>query len=79
MIAAAAVALFWLRRRRRRDAKTTAPRANTYEAYGTQPPLEKYGSSKMVRSEMPADPQVHEKDSDPVATHTIGELEAPRY
>ena len=71
---AAAAALFWLRRRNARRAPT-----DTYGPYGTQLPAEKSGSSKMMRSEMPVDSQIHEKDSAPVATHTIGELEAPRY
>ena len=73
---AAAAAFFWLRRRRNARMAATD---NVYGAYGSQVPVEKYGSSKMVRSEMPADSQVHEKDSAPVAMNTIGELEAPRY
>lgn len=73
---AAAAAFFWLRRRKNARMAATD---NTYEVYGNQVPVEKYGSSKMVRSEMPADSQVHEKDSAPVAMNTIGELEAPRY
>ena len=56
-----------------------AATGNTYGAYGSHLPIEKYGSNKVVRSEMPADSQVHEKDSAPVAMNTIGELEAPRY
>ena len=74
---AAAAAFFWLRRRR--NARMAGGTDNTYGAYGNQPPIEKHGSSKIVRSEMPADSQVHEKDSAPVAMNTIGELEAPRY
>ena len=73
---AAAAAFFWLRRRRNARMAATD---NTYGAYGNQLPSEKYGSSKLVRSEMPADSQVLEKDSAPVAMNTIGELEAPRY
>ena len=73
---AAAAAFFWLRRRRNARMAATD---NTYGAHGSQLPNEKYGSSKIIRSEMPADSQVHEKDSAPVAMNTIGELEAPRY
>ena len=71
----AAAALFWLRRRK--HAKTTSPSTDTY---GASPSLaQKYASSKMVRSEMPAESQVHEKDGAPVAEQKLGELEAPRY
>ena len=73
---AAAAAFFWLRRRRNARMAATD---NTYGAYRSELPNEKYGSRKVIRSEMPADSQVHEKDSAPVAMNTIGELEAPRY
>ena len=82
---AAAAASFWLLRRRRNArmaAAATGGDNNTYGgAYRSRwPVVEKYGSTKVVRSEMPADSQVHEKDSAPVAAmDTIGELEAPRY
>ena len=81
---AAAAASFWLLRRRRnaRMAAAATGGDNTHGgAYRSRwPVVEKYGSTKVVRSEMPADSQVHEKDSAPVAAmDTIGELEAPRY
>lgn len=65
----AAVAFYVSRRKKRAPAET----------YGGELYAPNYALSKQKRSEMPADEKVHEKDSAPVATHPMGELEAPRY
>ena len=69
---AAAAAFYLLRRRKRRGEIPT-------QNYGNQPHAQDYAAGKYGRSEMPADTQVYEKDSAPVAAQTLGELEAPRY
>lgn len=38
-----------------------------------------YATGTTSRSELPGHEKVHEKDSTPVATHTIGELDVPKY
>lgn len=81
LIAATAAALYWLRRRKNNAKTTTIPPTDTYGYPLPAKQRQRFASGEMVRSEMAADSQVHEKDSAPVATtmHTIGELEAPRY
>ena len=68
LIAAAFVCL-----RRRKRARPSEPYSKS------EPRAQNYASSKAERSEMPGHDPVYEKDSAPVATQTVGELEAPRY
>ena len=83
LIAAAAAAAFYVLRRRRRLSTRRPVNHNPHldpqsfaTPYAHGP---KYATGNAGRSEMPADERVHEKDSAPVASQTIGELEAPRY
>lgn len=82
VLIAAAVAFYVLRRRRR---VSTGPTGNYNphldpRSFATPYPIgPKYATDGAGRSEMPAEERVHEKDSAPVASQTLGELEAPRY
>ena len=81
----AAAAAFFLLRRRKHARTTSTPN----EHYRTELPASnstpgKFGSFEMPTAEKVHEKDgtgeiVHEKDSAPVATQTIGELEAPRY
>ena len=82
LIVAAAGGLFVLRRRRRMGTGQPGSYnphlgARNYAAPQANGPG--YAAGKSEWSELPANTQVHEKDSDPVAATRMGELEAPRY
>ena len=79
---AAAAGFFMLRRRRKNISTRQTENYNPQIDESFAPPQRNapgYATSKMSLSEMPGNEKVHEKDSDPVAKQTIGELEAPRY
>lgn len=79
---AAAVAFYVLRRRRKLSARPNQnynPHLDPQSFATPHANYPKYVTDNAGRSEMPADERVHEKDSAPVASQTIGELEAPRY
>ena len=79
---AAAVAFYVLRRRRRMSTRQTEhynPHLDPQNFATPHANGPKYATENAGRSEMPADERVYEKDSAPVASQTIGELEAPRY
>ncbi|CAF9913578.1 MAG: hypothetical protein ALECFALPRED_008914 [Alectoria fallacina] len=77
---AAAAAFYVLRRQKNAkmvQTETNKPHldAQSYAVHGAQD----YATSKPGWSELPVDHKVHEKDSMPVATNELGELDAPRY
>ena len=79
---AAAVAFYLLRWRRKlskRQIESSRLELDTQNFATPHPNATEYAASKAAWSEMPVDEKVHEKDSAPVATGTLGELEAPRY
>ncbi len=79
---AAGAAFYVLRRRRHKSVRQTESYRLELDAQNLatpHPDAPEYATSKQGWSEMPVDKRVYEKDSDPVAMRTIGELEAPRY
>lgn len=79
---AAAAAFYVLRRRRTASMKQTETHKPHPDAQNYAVPhqgAQNYATSTPGWSEMPANHKVLEKDSEPVATSDIGELEAPRY
>ena len=79
---AAAAAFYVLRRRRKMSTRRTVTVNPHLDPQNFATPYSNApvdATSKAGRSEMPGDERVHEKDSMPVASRTIGELEAPRY
>lgn len=82
VLIAAAVAFYVLRRRRKSNTGQTGNYNRHLDplSFATPYPIApKYPTDGAGMSEMPADERVHEKDSAPVASQTLGELEAPRY
>ena len=78
----AGAAVYVLRRRRNTSGRQTEsyrPELDAQSLATPHPNVPEYASSKQGWAEMPVDTRVYEKDSAPVATRTIGELEAPRY
>lgn len=77
---AAGAAFYVLRRRRNKSVRSTENYRPELDAQNLATPhAPEYATSQQGWSEMPVDKRVYEKDSDPVATRTTGELEAPRY
>lgn len=79
---APAAAFYVLRQRRnmnKRRTESSGPESEAHNFATPHPNATEYAASKATWSEMPVDEKVHEKDSAPVATGTLGELEAPRY
>lgn len=76
----AAAGFFWFRRRRRntRQAGNRNPHLDPQSFATPHPNATRYATGKPTWLEMPAEAKVHEKDSAPVASQTLGELEAPR-
>lgn len=79
---AAAAASYVLRRQKNAKMVQTETNKPHLDAQSYAVPhhgAQDYATSKPGWSELPVDHKVHEKDSMPVATNELGELEAPRY